>query len=119
MRIDTHALRVGTAAVAVLGAPLLAAASPARTASAAQSGATPDVFGPFPLSACVQDTSEPHVPTTINPIPSTTPGIPEYILPAGMSYFGIGTQVGSKPLKNSLLVGDSGLHCLDDGGYSS
>src|SRR6266568_5530383 len=119
MRKYNSAFRAGTATVAVLGALLLAAASPARTASVAQPGATPDVFGPFPLSACVQDKTPPYELTTINPIPSTTPGIPEYLLPAGMSYFGIGTQVGSKPLRNSLLVAGSGFHCLDSGGYDS
>jgi hypothetical protein len=113
------AFRAGTATMVVLGAVLLAAVSPARTASAAQSGATADVFGSSPLSPCVQSKTPPYAPTTINPIPSTTPGIPEYILPAGMSYFGIGTQVGSKPLRNSLLVADSGFHCVDSGGYNS
>lgn len=104
-------LKIATAATA---------ASPAQGAPADQPGSTASAFGPFfPLSPCVEDQTTPSPPTTINPIPKTTLGILGYILPAGMSYFGIGTQVGSEPLRNSLLVGDSGFHCLDSGGYDS
>ena len=40
-------------------------------------------------------------------------------MPAGLTYFGIGTQVGSPYLKNNLLVGPSSFRCTTDGYRSS
>jgi hypothetical protein len=119
MRRYNVVLRAGIVTLAAVAGLILAAAGPSRPAAAAQPGFAPGVPESFPLSACVQDKTPPYNPTTVGPIRRTTPGISQYILPAGMSYFGIGTQVGSKPLTNSLLVGDSGFHCLDSGGYDS
>ena len=85
-------------------------------AAAAPAGPHQDPFGlAVPLKPCHPDTSPPYYPVTLRPAATQTLGFPGYLMPAGMSYFGIGTQVGSPYLKNSLLVGDSSFQCTSDG----
>jgi hypothetical protein len=110
----------------LLGLPvlLIAGAAMAATpgAAAATPGtavATPPPFGLATLKPCQPDTSAPALPVHLRPGVTATPGIAGYLMPAGLTYFGIGTQVGSPYLKNNLLVGPSSFRCIADGYRSS
>jgi hypothetical protein len=74
-----------------------------------------NIFSSPALTPCLADQPPPALPSVLLPASKTTPGIPGYLLPSGMSYFGIGTQVGSPYLKNNLLVADSSMHCTAAG----
>jgi GDSL-like Lipase/Acylhydrolase family len=98
--------------LAVIGLALVvpgtAAAAPAQPQSDPFSTTTT-------LAPCNPVTSTPHEPVTLRPATARTDGIPGYLLPSGMSYFGIGTAAGSPYLKNNLLVGPSSFTCTSDG----
>ena len=102
-RLAVLALAAGLALVV----PGTAAAAPAQP----QQGP----FGMSELKPCHPDTTPPYEPVTLRPAATETTGIPGYLMPAGMSYFGIGTDVGSPYLKNNLLVGPSSFTCVSDG----
>ncbi len=72
-------------------------------------------FGLATLTPCQPDTSAPYLPVRLRPGVTATPGIAGYLMPAGLTYFGVGTQAGSPYLKNNLLVGPSSFQCTADG----
>lgn len=74
-----------------------------------------NIFSSPAVTPCLADQPPPALPSVLLPTSTTTLGIPGYLLPSGMSYFGVGTQVGSPYLKNNLLVADSSMHCTAAG----